>query len=195
MLKNGISNEIKITRFLLILLILLGLGAAAFWIFVLNNLKNLKLEGLNAARELEKTENKIKNFKALETTFAELKEKKEKIEKSVIGNEKGLVKFIENLEFLASKSGGTLNLQSIQTPKETETSYPSLNIELKGDFEEIYYFIEMLESLSYFISFEQLSIQKNPPKTIAQFEQKGEKGYKWTSKINLRLLSYKISQI
>ena len=173
-------------HFILILTILLSLPLIAFWLFVLNNLNNLKNENSETAKELEVTERKMRNIKNLEILFNALDEERQKIRASVILKE-DLVGFIENLESLAAHAGADMQIRAIQIE---ENSYPVLNIESSGDFNEVYYFIEMLESLPYFVSFDRLTIQENSPQDIARLRQGGGKEYKWTSKIDIRVLSY-----
>lgn len=187
------KNSNKKINLLIIFLALLNLGGLTFWILFLSNLNNLKQDNLVKAKELAITEKKIKDLKDLEIFFKEFEEDRGKIEKSIILQKEDLVKFIENLEFLSSRAGAAMEIKSIQLsqiPQKTEDFYPILNIELKSGFNEIYHFLEMLESLPYFVSFDRLTIQKNSPETVAQLKEKEGKEYKWTARMDLKILSY-----
>lgn len=155
-------------------------GLLVFWAGTLRVLNNLRSQNIKITEKIISVESRVNDIKNLEILFNSVKEGREEISQNIIAGKDELVKFIENIEFLAVNVGTKMEIKSVGIPENQADLSPIFNIELRGNFSDIFHFIEMLENLPYFISFKNVAIQRNL----------SQKEYKWEAKMNFTVLSY-----
>ncbi len=124
---------------------------------------------------------KQKNVKALKNVLEETEAQRSRVNALFIG-EKGLVRFIQDLETAAKESGVALKMNSAVLPESPEEKGPRLQFQISGNFPALFLFQTRLESSPYQIRFEKV-----------EFLRAGEgasKGAGWSADYSLKVLSY-----
>lgn len=167
----------------IIILATLNILAIVFAVLAINFLFGIKYETLEAKIKLKKAEANIKNIKNLEESLEVLTEENKKTS-SVFLKENNVVSFIETVENLGRSSNVKLDISSINfnpTQGEEIKSF-RLNINTEGSFQNIFYFISLLEKVSYSILFNKVSLQK--------IDNENNDEILWKSGIDFSVLSY-----
>lgn len=123
---------------------------------------------------------RLKNFKSAKNLLEETREKREAAESIFVGPEE-LILFIEDLEKIGRESGVSLDVESASPA--SGNSAPSFRLGLRGDFQNLFLYLLLLENLPYEINLDEASLEKT---------SSGENNKKssWSALYTIRLLSY-----
>lgn len=155
--------------------VLLNALALAGWFYLFSVLKNQSgaikeiREGI-ATNEKEVSENKL-----LKSLAGDIAEKKKKIDSVFLGKQ-DMIKFIEELEALADKTGVSIKFGGVNF-EGPNAGTPQLQFFVKGGFSQVFPFFVFLENLPY-------SIKINK----ADFHKSGEK--EWQVNFEIILISF-----
>lgn len=141
-------------KFIISLLLIIGinaLGIAGWWFAFSNILKDNKYIALLRG-DIETSERRLDNTRSLNTLLKNIENEKEKIS-SVFLNQKNVVKFVEELEFLSQKTGVDFTMKAINLPAKSESLKPSFQFQIKGSFRDLFHYLVLLEDLFYQIEF------------------------------------------
>ena len=161
----------------LIMIFIIDAAALAGWWRFYRGINNMSSSLDILREEVLVAETKQKNIKLLAQTLDTISEKKSKID-TVFIDEQSVVRFIEDLEEVASTAGVSLEIASASLPTQTGAGGPSFDLKLGGSFGRLLKFLTMIEKTSY-----QLKIE------TASFGAL-EEG-RWSLQLKLQLLSYK----
>ncbi|MEK7122180.1 MAG: hypothetical protein AAB807_01240 [Patescibacteria group bacterium] len=147
---------------ILTVLFLANILAAAGWQLFFEEIKQEK-EKIAATRlESEKINIKIDGVKNLDNFLEDSEPERDLISKAFIG-EKDLVVFVEELEKIALMSKVELAVTDAVLPrkdKKDKNIGPTFRINLKGEFEAVYRFAELLVNAPYQVIFENISFRR-----------------------------------
>lgn len=121
-------------------------------------------------------EKRIANIKSIENDLAGTETDWQEINQALFNKDVTVVNFIEELEFLAKKTGAQLKTNSIRLSQE-EGEAAEFQINLSGSFAEIFHYIFLLERDPFWAGVQRINLQKTGKENI------------WSSDINLRLLN------
>lgn len=172
--KKGFYFSLVVSVFAVLLPLFLG-G------LLLQHLKNLQdgTEGLAAETAL--LDFKQQNVKTIKNVLEETGTGRSRVDALFI-DEKGLVRFIQDLEVAAKESGVGLKMNSAVLPESPDEKGPQLQFQVSGSFPALFLFQTRLESSPYQIIFEKV-----------EFLRTGEgapKGAAWSANYSLKVLSY-----
>ena len=136
-MKNNILKIIIIT-------LTLNSAAGFGWWWLYNQIKKESKNIGVLNNDVATAAAKQRNIKTLEQTLKSIEEKKLKIDSSFT-DEKGIVRFIENIEELAAFSGVNLEISSASLPLKTEEGGPSFNLIINGGFGRLFKFFSLLD--------------------------------------------------
>lgn len=153
------------------------LAAAALAYFIFNE-ADIKRKNIKETRnQIFQYEKRIENAKSLERDISEVENYGDQISRILSGGAGSVVNFIEELEFLAEKTGVELKINYIKTPQKNDGGI-DLRIELEGDFSRVYRYVYLLENESFFASEEALILQKTTEKN------------KWAAHVDLKIFNF-----
>jgi hypothetical protein len=127
-------------------------------------------------QEIEADERQLANAKSLKILLKDLQREKEKIAASFLGPQ-DFIKFIEEIESLASRAGVGIELESAALPAQKEQS-PFLQFRISGSFVNVFHYLVLMENLPYQTSFQELWLVKDEDKNT------------WKANFKVKLLSY-----
>jgi hypothetical protein len=179
-----IDNKKFITSLLLIIGINI-LGAAGWWFAFSNILKESKY--ITSVRsETEVHERHLANIRSLNTFLNNIKNEKEKISSTFL-NQKNVVKFVEELEFLSQKAGVDFKMKAIDLPTKPGPKKPVFQFQIKCSFRDFFHYLVLLEDLFYQVQLEKVQFSEVP---LASDGQKLPDQRLWQADFELTLLSY-----
>ena len=132
---------------------------------------------LETGKRIVLYEKRIKNVKNIEAALARFKEERSK-RSGVFLDKDSLVKFVEELEYLAEKTGVEMEAGSVKFSKNSSGEKPVFVFKLTGDFKGIYQYLRLLENDVYLVKLERVNIQKL------------EESFKWNANLEVKLLSF-----
>lgn len=147
---------------------LISIGAV---IFV--NLALLALNGLFYSHVLAKKENyfeivektalyeqRSNNFRDLEKDFRRTEQERKTVE-SIFLNKISIIDFLELVESLALKAGVDAGVKTVDFFGKDKSINPKFTIKVSGNFNDIYYFISLIESAVYHTALAQIRINSS----------------------------------
>ncbi|MCG2695165.1 hypothetical protein L6261_03750 [Candidatus Parcubacteria bacterium] len=174
---------------ILIIVLVLNLTALLVYVFLFINIKNKNENLVILKRELN---NQIEVEKELDVVGSNLdgtKSERGKINSFFVGSDKeSVVKFVEDVENLGDFANVSLNTKSILLKeREREENIVSvltdmkLSLSVEGKWSDIVYFIELLKSMPYKISFSNVYLEKKGE------NNDGQGGF-WGGSFNINVL-------
>ncbi len=154
----------------------LVLAAACYFLFLLTDQKMIQVsETQNTIFEYEK---RIENAKTLKKSLTTFELERTEVEAAVSGS--SVVNFIEELEYLAQKTGLELK---IRTADQTDSGQnPVFMFRVSGRFDSIYWFLYLLEHDRYQAEISKFMVQKPEGKAF------------WEADMEVELLNFKINE-
>ncbi len=157
-----------------------ALGAAGWWFAFSNILKESKY--ITSVRsEIEANERHLANIRSLNAFLKNIENEKEKVSSTFL-NQKNVVKFIEELEFLSQKAGVDFKMKAIDLPTEPGSKKPVFQFQIKCSFRDFFHYLVLLEDLFYQVQLEKVQFSEVPAAPTSQ-------GL-WEADFELTLLSY-----
>lgn len=148
-------------------------------VFLWNGIRSKKELVFDTKKQIALYEKRIEHVKQLEQALKETEEARLKIEPLFV-DEDSMVIFIEELESLADNVGVELEIKGVSFGGEDKK--PLFALSAVGPFKDIYYFITLLENMTYIAEFSKVDIDK------------GSGPDNWASLLELKLLSFKNAQ-
>lgn len=140
-----------------VLIALLNGIALTGWIYFLSVIKNQADMIRDIQSKTAVNEKKAESGRSLKNLMAEIAVEKQKIN-SVFLEKQDIIKFIEELESIADKTGTSIELGNINTSYETQN--PHLQFFLRGNFSQLFHYLVLLENIPYTISIDKMYLQK-----------------------------------
>ncbi|MFH1979139.1 MAG: hypothetical protein ABII97_02045 [Patescibacteria group bacterium] len=165
----------------IVFVIVLNLIAISLFCFFVKEVNEKKEKVSEVKKELVSFEQKIKGMKNAEFLMATNKEFYREM-KSIFLKKEDLIVFVEELEFLAEKSGVNLEIKSINVPS-GDSGRPEIGIGVEGNFRNIYNYLVLLENDMYQTEIKKFYFQKL---------SKNKDGFAWAANLELGLLSYSV---
>lgn len=158
------------TKFILTLLMVLSVCAASvLGCYLLYNNVSAKRKSVSELKsEIFKYESRIKNVKKLGESLASVEKQRQEIDSVLYGG--SIVNFIEELEYLAKKTGVDLKIVSIDSLV--------FHLNLEGAFLQLYRFVFLLENEHFQVELGRL------------FFNRAEKNDIWTVDLDVKLLNF-----
>jgi len=108
-------------------------------------------------------EERVGNFRELEKDFRRTEQDRMVVE-SVFLNRSSIIEFLELIESLAKKSEIEVNIKSVDFLSQKDGGVnPKFTIKVSGHFDNLYYFLSLIESAAYQTVFSQINIQDSSP--------------------------------
>ncbi len=171
-MENSSQKILKTSSLIIVLILVLFM----FEYFLLTKISDKKESFLKKQEELSFYWQSIENIKNIDKKLTLYKNEIEEIE-SVFLNETTIINFIERLEYLASKSALILELERVNVPGNQSGEKPIFDLTIKGDFSNIYQYINMLENDIYQLVFEKVFVKESLD-------------FGWEASLKIKLLSY-----
>ncbi|MBI1957596.1 MAG: hypothetical protein HYS44_04055 [Candidatus Niyogibacteria bacterium] len=165
----------KITRTIIIVLLVNGMFAAGWW-YVYSQVGHAEREADRLARAISAAEAKQDNIRTLSVFLSDIEADQKKLS-GVFATRDTLVGLIEDIERLGRQSGTELTIESATLPQ-TADGFPSFRIRSSGSFAGLYRLAALLENSPYHISWDSVQFMKN--------EQKKN----WSSTFQFQLTSF-----
>lgn len=168
-------------KFVVSIILVVSVNLLLFFVvvFLWNGISSKKKLVLDIKEQLVLYEKRIDHVNQLEQILEETEEARLKIEPLFV-DEDSMVVFIEELESLADNVGVELEIKGVRFVGEDKK--PLFTLSANGSFENIYYFITLLENMTYIAEFSKVDIDK------------GSGPDNWASLLELKLLSFKNAQ-
>ena len=167
--------KMKFGTTLILVLSLIVSGAFGFaWIQRTISKKAKELSELNL--KLAILESEQKSISGLKKFLEEKKTDKDKLDKVFLSDEK-IVEFIEELEKLSGAENVEIKIQSALV-SEKQKENPVFNFELRGNFENIFRVMALMENLPYQLEIDEAGLTKEG------------KDKKWKGQFRIKILSF-----
>lgn len=169
---NKISIKQKIITTSLISVFILFF---VFYFAIINNLKTIKqlrIEIVAQKINLERKLNREKNLSKLSSKMKSIEPEIARLEK-VFVDKSGQIEFITTLEGIAQQNqiNQKINLSpAVETDKKTHKT-SQLQITATGNLKNIINYIQFLESMTYYININSISIEKNNNSSHDEFKE------------------------
>lgn len=156
--------------------VLLNALALAGWFYLFSVLKNQSGVTKEIQEKIATNEKEINENKLLKSLAGDITEKKKKIDSVFLGKQ-DMIKFIEEFEALADKTGVSIKFGGVNF-EGLNAGTPYLQFSVKGGFSQVFHYFVLQENLPY-------SIKINK----ADFHKSGEK--EWQANFEIILISFK----
>lgn len=148
---------------------LLILASVFLCVFSFSSINKKTGQILNLQKEIAAAEKEFFKNKSLGNFIGNLKEKKEKIDTVFFVSENGTVKIIEDLEFIAAKTGSGIKFNNINI-NDGVVQKPLIQFFITGRFDQVFRYLALLENLPYLINFEKIQCKKDQSAWGCDFE-------------------------
>ena len=178
-------------------ILFLNVIALAAYTFLFLEIKKKNEFALSSLGDIKSQTTKEKKFEAVLDNLANTEGERNKLDTFFIQNNSfGVVQFIEKIEYLAKYSNLSLDVKSILLSNQNldEKNNASLienmklNLDVKGSYSDIVYFLKFLELLPYKLYIDRVSIEK---KEIEVMEEGLAPLDSWDGKFDLTILKLK----
>ncbi|MEK7558509.1 MAG: hypothetical protein AAB507_01640 [Patescibacteria group bacterium] len=121
-----------------------------------------------------------------ESILRETGKKREELDKYFI-DQGNVVVFIERLESLGTISGSKVSLTSVDIDKSRKNILKVI-LSVSGRFNELFYFLSLLEALPLEISIKRLSLGSAAPTSVSVQDKKNKD--EWNMELNIELVNF-----
>lgn len=165
------------TKFILTLFaVLIFCVASVSGCYLLYNSVSVKRQGITGLKSgIFEYESRIRNAKTLGESLAKVEKQRQEIDRVLYGG--SIVNFIEELEYLAEKTGVDLKIMSIDSSERVSKGL-IFRLNLDGTFLRLYHFLFLLENEHFQVELGRL------------FFNRAEKGNIWTADLDVKLLNF-----
>ena len=161
--------------------ILLSLAFLAGWWLIFSSIRSKSYDLKKIQSDLSVAAKRSERIRTLEKTMRDWEEKNEKI-KGAFVTSREIVKVIEGLEDIASKTNAAIKIENVAAP---EGGSPSFQFSVSGEFSDLFQYLTLLENMPYEIAIAEARMQKSAGEVSAK-----DKKYPWEGKFKIKLLSY-----
>lgn len=167
--------NIKGSKKILIIILLLNFVILVVYLLLFLSIKNKNEETSVLLNEIKTQTNKGTEFKLVEDDLEATEMDRKKINLYFVqGGEGGIVLFVEDVENMGKLSGVDLDIKSIafkefdlnNNNSENSNIFENMkvNLAIEGEWSDILYFLKLLESSPYCISFDKVYLEKKEEK-------------------------------
>jgi hypothetical protein len=144
----------KTKKYFPVIIIFIDIVLIVFLIWLVTQVNNLSGQNALVKNQLDTISLKESRLSTSKMEASRLVDSLQKISGYFISPEEKIV-VIDNLEKLASRAGIAYTLNNA-----VDGERMSLDMNVKGSFQNIYYFIRLLETSGYWVSFENFSLSR-----------------------------------
>lgn len=157
--------KITIKKILFIILALIFLAISTY-IYLFFKIKVKNEETFLLKKELEDQGNKSNKLEIVSSNLKNTRKERDKINTYFVkGNSSGVVDFIEEIESLVKKNDLSIKVNSIFVKEKSQSigvvEDMKLTLKVEGKVSNIFYFIKLLETIPWGVSFERINLEKN----------------------------------
>ena len=170
-------------RYVIVFLVCVNLAALAGYVFLFGFILNKKDSIVEAVSKLDTEQLREEQLYILRDSFRETEKEREALLRYFI-NEEELVAFIEDIEQAGRRANVFLRFNVVNI-RETENIL-AMEFETVGSFNEIFYFLQLVEHIPIKISLEKFLLDKEIPRSIVKRKESDT----WHAIFTLAILSF-----
>ncbi|MBI2047924.1 MAG: hypothetical protein HYT27_02180 [Parcubacteria group bacterium] len=170
-------------RYVIVFLVCVNLAALTGYVFLFGFILNKKDSIVEAVSKLDTEQLREEQLYVLRDSFRETEKEREALLRYFI-NEEELVAFIEDIEQAGRRANAFLRFNVVNI-RETENILV-MEFETIGSFNEIFYFLQLVEHVPVKISLEKFLLDKEIPRGV----EKRKESDAWHAIFTLAILSF-----
>ena len=171
------------------LLLLVAIGSFGFLTLSINEKKSTAAVAFS---EIELLQNQNSQLKDLSSVLKDINQDQEQLNSYFVHTEE-IVHFLEAVEAIGRDSGATVEVRSLNEEETSNAtiSLLTLNLTAKGEWDNVYHFLTLIQSYPVISTFDRIHISGNE---VSTFDDEGNEigsDVEWSSVINMKVLELK----